>query len=101
MAIEIRDSSGRQPVRLLLAKNEAAAALGIGQRTLQALMANNQIPCYFRLSKRVLFSVAALEAWIAGRVNGNRDIRPSRFLLNELPYSVAGDSIASDPANTD
>jgi excisionase family DNA binding protein len=56
-------------VRLLLTKDEAAKALGISLRMLTGLMARKQIKGHFRLGRRVVFSRAALEAWIAEMVN--------------------------------
>jgi excisionase family DNA binding protein len=70
VAIEIRESFISQP-RLLLSKEEAARALGISMRTLTGLMARNEIPGFFRLGRRVLFSAEAIRAWIAEKVKGS------------------------------
>lgn len=47
---------------ILLDYRRAAAALGIGQRTLAALVADGRIPTV-RIGVRVLFRPAALAAW--------------------------------------
>jgi len=55
--------------RMALDRKEAAKALGIGIRLLWEMTNRNEIP-HFRLGKRVLYSVAALERWMAQRAEG-------------------------------
>jgi len=50
--------------RLALRPKDAALALGLSPRKLWELTASRQIPCV-RLGKAVLYSVAALETWLA------------------------------------
>ena len=50
--------------RLALRPKEAALALGLSPRKLWELTASKRIPC-IRLDKAVLYSVAALETWLA------------------------------------
>lgn len=57
-------SSDSSPERLTLRKSEAAAALGVSQRTLHNLLKSGQIGS-FKLNRAVLIPVAELEAFIA------------------------------------
>jgi len=50
--------------RLALRPKDAALSLGLSPRKLWELTASKQIPC-IRLGKAVLYSVAALETWLA------------------------------------
>ena len=55
--------------RMALDRKEVAKALGIGIRLLWEMTNRNEIP-HFRLGRRVLYSVAALERWTAERTKG-------------------------------
>lgn len=50
--------------RLALRPKDAALALGLSPRKLWELTASKQIP-HIRLGKAILYSVAALETWLA------------------------------------
>ncbi|MGP1346645.1 MAG: excisionase family DNA-binding protein [Phycisphaerales bacterium] len=54
---------------MALSPAEAAAALGIGRRTLDALLADDAIP-NTRIGARVLIPVAELQAWLSARTAG-------------------------------
>ena len=54
------------PVRLVLSRAEAAAALGISARTIDAMVKNGELP-FARIGSRVTFPVGALLAWLAAR----------------------------------
>jgi excisionase family DNA binding protein len=57
-------STESSPERLTLRKNEAAAALGVSQRTLHKLLKSGQIGS-FKLDRAVLIPVAEIKAFIA------------------------------------
>jgi excisionase family DNA binding protein len=58
------ENSAGQVVPLLLSIREAAIALGVCERTVWSLAKEQSLP-YVRVGRRVLFSRATLEAWIA------------------------------------
>ena len=61
---------------MLLSMRDAARTLGISERTLWTLVHERQFP-HVRLGRRLMFSRAALEAWIASQqVGGNVDHAP-------------------------
>ena len=53
------------PLTLLLDAHEAARALRLSERTLWARTKAGEIP-HVRIGRRVLYSPAALERWVAG-----------------------------------
>ena len=55
---------GSPSIRLALKADEAARALGIGERALWSLTNRNAIP-HVRIGRRVLYPVGALTAWLA------------------------------------
>ena len=52
---------------LLVATPEAAQLLDISERTLRQMVARHEVP-FLRIGRRVTFSVAALEQWVAERL---------------------------------
>ena len=73
----MRNANHHSPPSLLLSIKDAATALGICERTVWALVKKRQLP-HLRVGRRLLFSRAALEAWIAQQqivpANTNRPI---------------------------
>jgi len=60
--------------RLALRPREAAAALGIDERTLRAWMRDEGLP-YLRVARgAVLIPCRQLEAWLAERVQGEHQV---------------------------
>lgn len=55
--------------RLLIPTRDAAAMLSISPRKLHALTKSGDVP-HMRIDRRVLYSVAALERWVQGRIQG-------------------------------
>jgi excisionase family DNA binding protein len=51
----------------LVATPEAAQLLDISERTLRQMVARHEVP-FLRIGRRVTFSVAALEQWVAERL---------------------------------
>ena len=64
------DSSGHVP-RIGLRPREAAAALGISDRTLWEMTKKGLIP-HMRLGRSVLYRVADLEQWFEDNLSGNK-----------------------------
>ena len=60
----MNEQKGKENVRLLLTRFEAAQALGVCERTLDTYTKEGTIPS-LRIGSRVLYSVQALEQWIA------------------------------------
>jgi excisionase family DNA binding protein len=60
------DTTDRSLPPLLLSIKDTAAALGISERTVWTLVNEGQLP-HLRVGRRLLFSRAALEEWIAAR----------------------------------
>ena len=60
----------KEPGKLAMSEREAAAAIGVSGRTLYTLRTAGELP-YFRVSGRVLYSVVALESWIASRLQNS------------------------------
>lgn len=66
-------SPDSSPKRLTLRKKEAAAALGVSQRTLHKLLKSGKIGS-FKLDRAVLIPVSGLEAFIAQQMQrGGQD----------------------------
>lgn len=59
---------------LALRCSDAAAALGISERTLWALTAANEVP-HVRLGRTVLYPTADLQAWLTKRAAETADGR--------------------------
>lgn len=55
---------------IAVSATEAAKILGISRPTLYQLKNRADFPASFRCGKRVLFSVAALQAWVDQQVKG-------------------------------
>lgn len=55
---------------IAVSASEAAKMLGISRPTLYQLKNRADFPASFRCGKRVLFSVAALQAWVDQQVKG-------------------------------
>ncbi len=55
-----------EPIRLTLRPRDAAAALGVSERTFRELMRDGQIP-FSRLSRAVLIRVADLDRFVEER----------------------------------
>ena len=62
------DGPSATPV-LALRPKEAARALGIGERLLWSMTNRGEIPIV-RIGRRVVYPVAALEAWLAAQAKG-------------------------------
>lgn len=60
----MKNTDHHSPPSLLLSIKDAAAALGICERTVWTLVKERQLP-HLRVGRRLLFSRAVLEAWIA------------------------------------
>ena len=58
------NTTSQQTPKLLLTRFEAAQVLGICERTLDTYTKDGTIP-FLRIGSRVLYSVQALEQWIA------------------------------------
>ena len=65
------DASGTTPSRLALRPKEAARAIGIGERKLWEITADQTsgIP-HARLGKAVVYPIRELETWLAQRSKG-------------------------------
>ena len=61
---------------LLLSMRDAARSLGISERTVWTLVQERRLP-HLRVGRRVLFSRASLEAWIAQQQVGGEDLHVS------------------------
>lgn len=59
-----------QATKLLLSVPETAKALGVCERTISTLTANQEIP-HVRIGRRVLYPVADLQRWIDERKCGD------------------------------
>ncbi len=54
------------PVKLTLSRDECALALGLSARTVDSMVKAGSIP-FTRIGSRVMFPLAALNAWLAAR----------------------------------
>ena len=67
----MHERGSEQPNRLAVRPRDAARILGISERTLWSLTKKGEIP-HVRTGRVVLYSIAALEEWLAGNQTGGR-----------------------------
>ena len=67
----MKDSGKKMADRLALRPKEAAASLGIGEKTLRKWMKDEGLP-FLRLDGVVLIPRGDLERWMEGRVGSER-----------------------------
>jgi len=60
------------PQRLALTASEAAKAIGIGKRLLWSMTNRGDIP-HARIGRRVIYPIAALEAWLDAQATGGAE----------------------------
>ncbi len=61
--------NSNEPQRLTLNATEAARAIGISRRLLWSMKNRGDVP-HVRLGRRIVYPIAALEAWLAAKAKG-------------------------------